>query len=143
MTQGAEKAFSAPLDMDSGMSFRIHCPHWDAGLSAGSFIGYSGPINYKDGGKIWLYRLRHAFELGYNSLEKFLSSHNTPREAMSNRALTQQQVESRLEMDEEAAEHLEQSVCDTEEEKIQARIVSAQIRAMARKFENKFYADKK
>jgi hypothetical protein len=53
--------------------------------------------------------------------------------------LTNEQVEARIEMYEEAAEHLSLSVHDSDIEKQQSFIVIKQIRALQRKFLNKHY----
>ncbi len=53
--------------------------------------------------------------------------------------LTEEQIEARLNMYEEAASHLELDVCDTDVEREQADIVVKQIRAMSKKFEETYY----
>jgi hypothetical protein len=53
--------------------------------------------------------------------------------------LSKEQINDRLTMYEEAAQHLEMPVCDTDSEKEQAKIVAAQIRALAKRFEKQRY----
>lgn len=48
--------------------------------------------------------------------------------------LTKEEIEARMEAYEEAANHLEMDVTDTDEEKKQAAIVAAQIRKIAERF---------
>lgn len=58
-----------------------------------------------------------------------LQQHNVSRR------LSCKQEEARLVMYEEAAQHLEMSVCDNNYEKEAAKIIAKQIRALAAKFE--------
>lgn len=51
------------------------------------------------------------------------------------RRLSTEQEEARLTMYEEAAQHLEMSVCDDDYEREAAKIIAKQIRALAVKFE--------
>lgn len=52
--------------------------------------------------------------------------------------LTKKQIEARIEMYEEAISHLDMDVCDTEEERKQAKIVQNQIMSMSLKFQRKY-----
>ncbi len=58
---------------------------------------------------------------------------------MAKKKLTEEQAEARIEMYNEAAEHMLMDVFDTNTEKEQAKVVSAQIRALCARFEAKFY----
>lgn len=51
------------------------------------------------------------------------------------RRLSTEQEEARLTMYEEAAQHLEMSVCDNDYERKAAKIIAKQIRALAVRFE--------
>ena len=58
---------------------------------------------------------------------------------VSRRKLSEEQAVDRLTMFEEAAQHLEMSVHETTGEEEQAKIVAAQIRSLAKRFEDRFY----
>jgi hypothetical protein len=53
--------------------------------------------------------------------------------------LTKEQIEARIEMYEEAANHLELSVTMSEAELEQAKVVSKELRAMLQRFYEKHY----
>ena len=51
--------------------------------------------------------------------------------------LTQEQIDARIEMYEEVIEHLYMNICDTAEEKRQAKVIQNQIRRLSEAFQKK------